>query len=108
MSGISILFELYYLYEFNPAHDLVVDRMHLTFNMLKREFIDKIWADVNNNAQTDVNARDPDVGGLIDHNDFGIALNHVSWPKEEREKGVAKLRSLTDKLGTWKSNEFKR
>jgi hypothetical protein len=48
------------------------------------------------------------VGGLINHGDFGSALNAVPWPKEERASGVARLKSLTDKLGSWKSNEFKK
>jgi hypothetical protein len=35
--------------------------------MLKRELIDKMWADIRENADEEVNARDPEVGGLLDH-----------------------------------------
>lgn len=90
VSGVSILFELHALYGFNPIKDLVIDRMHLTFNMLKREFMDHIWLDIEENA------------------DFQMALGAVAWPKEEMASGVARLRQLTDKLGSWKSNEFKK
>ena len=46
VTGISILVELFRLYEFDPVRNMVIDRMHLTFNMLKREFMTKIWADI--------------------------------------------------------------
>ena len=108
VSGVSILFQLYKLYQFNPVLDMSIDRMHLTFNMLKRELIDKMWADIRENADEEVNARDPEVGGLLDHEEFKHALECVNWTKEEKEKGVGGIRSLTDKLGSWKSNEFKR
>ncbi|CAB3982717.1 Hypothetical predicted protein [Paramuricea clavata] len=107
VSGVSILFQLYKLYQFNPVLDMSIDRMHLTFNMLKREFIDKMWADIRENADEEVNARDPEVGGLLDHEEFKHALECINWTKEEKEKGVGGIRSLTDKLGSWKSNEFK-
>ena len=34
--GVSILLKLYKLYKFDPIRDMVIDRMHLSFNMLKR------------------------------------------------------------------------
>ncbi|KAK3737217.1 hypothetical protein QZH41_011273 [Actinostola sp. cb2023] len=90
------------------AGDMVIDRMHLTFNMLKREFIDKMWADMGDNKGRPVNSRQPEFGGLINHGEFGHALDAVYWPTEEKQSGVAKLKSLADKLGSWKSNEFKK
>lgn len=106
--GLSILFELHKLYGFDPILDMTVDRMHLTFNMLKREFLSKMWADLGENAGKAINDRDPIAGGLIVHEEFKHALKYVTWTTEEKEKGVAKTTSLTDKLGSWKSNEFKR
>ena len=38
----------------------------------------------------------------------GIPHKMDAWTSEEKGKGVAKIRTLTDKLGGWKSNEFKR
>ena len=82
--------------------------MHLTFNMLKREFMDKMWPDLGENTEKEVNHRDPAVGGLLVREEFKDAFEAVKWTSEEMGKGVAKLRTLTDKLGGWKSNEFKR
>ena len=42
-SGVSFLYNLNRLYGFDPIKDMVIDRMHLSSNMIKREFIDKIW-----------------------------------------------------------------
>ncbi len=103
VSGVSILFRLYKLYKFDPVLDMTIDRMHLTFNMLKREFLEKMWADMAKNA---VNDRDPELGGLLVREEFKNALECVNWTTEEKEKGVARMKSLTDKLGSWKSNEF--
>jgi len=108
VTGVSVLFQLYMLYGFDPVQDMVIDRMHFTFNMLKREFIDKMWADMGDNKGRPVNSRQPEFGGLIDHGEFGHALDAVCWPTEEKQSGVAKLKSLADKLGSWKSNEFKK
>ena len=108
VSGVSILFELYKLYKFDPVKDMVIDRMHLTFNMLKREFLDKMWPDLGENMQRDVNEREPADGGLLDREEFKAALQSVEWTTEEKGKGVARMNALTDKLGGWKSNEFKR
>jgi hypothetical protein len=47
--------------------------------MLKRELIDKMWADIRENADEEVNARDPEVGGLLDHEEFKHALECVNW-----------------------------
>lgn len=85
---------------------MTVDRMHLVFNMLKREFLDKLWADVEKNINEDVNQRDPDVGGLLPHGDFSDSLKCMKWTTEQRASGVAKLKHLTDKLGSWKQAEF--
>ncbi len=100
VSGVSILFDLYKLYKFDPVMDMVIDRMHLTFNMLKREFIDKMWADLGENAEKEVNDRDPAVGGLMIRDEFKAAFEAVKWTSEEKGKGVAKIRTLTDKLGS--------
>jgi len=108
VTGVSTLFELYALYNFDPAQDMVIDRMHLTFNMLKREFRDQMWMDIGQNVHRPINARDPTVGGLVVHGDFEKALEAVPWPKEGKASGVARLKSLTDKSGSWKSNEFKK
>ena len=108
VSGRNILFDLYKLYKFDPVLDMTIDRMHLTFNMLKREFLDKMWADLGENLGNEVNDRDPTGGGLMVRTEFKAALQAVKWTTEEKGKGVARLKTLTDKLGGWKSNEFKR
>lgn len=46
VSGVTILYTLHKLYGFDPVHDMVIDRMHLCFNLLRKEFIDKIWPDI--------------------------------------------------------------
>lgn len=104
----SILFDLYKLYKFDPILDMTIDRMHLTFNMLKREFLSKMWPDLGDNAGKAVDDRDPEVGGLIVRGEFNSALQAIKWTSEEVGKGVARMKTLTDKLGGWKSNEFKR
>ena len=106
VSGVTIFFTLYKLYGFDPVKDMVIDRMHMCFNLLRKEFIDKIWPDIGNNADVPVNDRTPDAGGLLNRGDFGKALEAVRWTREEKAKGVARLKSLTDKLGSWKSDEF--
>jgi len=108
VGGVSILFELYKLYKFDPVLDMAIDRMHLTFNMLKREFLEKMWSDMGGNADTDVNDRDPTVGGLLNRHEFGTALQAVDWTTEDKASGVARLKTLSDKLGGWKSSEYKR
>lgn len=104
--GICCLFELYYLNGFDPIHDMLVDRMHLVFNMLKREFLDKFWSDFGENVNVDVNERDPHVGGLLLHGDFSDGLKYVRWTAEQKASGVGKLKHLNDKLGGWKHAEF--
>jgi hypothetical protein len=85
---------------------MLVDRMHLVFNMLKREFIDKFWSNIDENINVEVNDRNPDVGGLLLHGDFSDALKHVKWTKEQKASGVGKLKHLDDSLGGWKHAEF--
>lgn len=106
--GVSVLFYLYRLYKFDPVLDMTIDRMHLTFNMLKREVLDKMWVELADNAGKPVNDRNPSDGGLLEHGAFASALQAIKWTPEEKEKGVARMQVLTDKLGSWKSNEFKR
>ncbi len=104
--GACCLFDLYDLYGFDPIQDMLVDRMHLVFNMLKREFLDKFWSDVGENVNVNVNERTPNVGGLLLHGDFSDALKHVKWTAEQKASGVGKLKQLNDKLGGWKHAEF--
>ncbi len=104
--GACCLFDLYDLYGFDPIQDMLVDRMHLVFNMLKREFLDKFWSDVGENVNVNVNERTPNVGGLLLHGDFSDALKHVKWTAEQKASGVGKLKHLNDKLGGWKHAEF--
>lgn len=104
VSGVSILYTLHKLYD--PVHDMVIDRMHLCFNLLRKEFIDKIWPDIGGNADVSVTERTRAAGGLVERGAFGKALDAVQWTREEKARGVAKLKSLTDKLGSWKSDEF--
>ncbi len=87
---------------------MTIDQLHLTFNMLKREFLEKMWADMGENAGKSLNNRDPAVGGLLVREEFKHAVECANWTNEEKEKGVARMKSLTDKLGSWKSNEFNR
>lgn len=106
VSGVSCLFELYHLYGLDPINDMTVDRMHLVFNMLKREFLDKFWANAEENINEEVNQRDSAVGGLLLHGDFSDALKYVKWTTEQRASGVAKMKHLSDKPGGWKDAEF--
>ena len=106
VSGVSILYTLHKLYGFDPVNDMEIDRMHLCFNLLPKEFINKIWPDVADNADVPINDRTPMAGGLVDRDSFAEALNAMKWTREEKAKGVARLKSLTDKLGSWKSDEF--
>ena len=108
VTGLTILFNLSKLYDFDPIRDMVIDRMHVVFNMLKREFVDHFWADMGENAELPVNSRDPKFGGLVNRDVFASALNTVNWPKEEKASGVARVKSLTDKMGGWKSNDYKK
>ena len=108
VAGLTVLAELHKLYAFDPVRDMVIDRMHVAFNMLKREFVDLIWADMGENSVRPVNNRDPKVGGLVNRNEFASALDAVVWPREEKASGVARVRSLTDKMGGWKSNDYKK
>lgn len=108
LSGLTVLTDLHKLYAFDPVRDMVIDRMHVAFNMLKREFVERIWADMGENADQPVNNRDPNVGGLVNRNEFASALNAVAWPREEKASGVARVKSLTDKMGGWKSNDYKK
>ena len=55
----SVLFQLYSLYEFDPVKDFVIDRMHLSFNTLKKEFITYMWADMGDNGAREIKQRDP-------------------------------------------------
>ena len=76
--------------------------------MLKKEFVERMWADSGENAGTEVNDRDPTIGGLLDREEFRHALQSVNCTREEKEKGVARMKTQTDKPGSWKSNEFKK
>lgn len=87
---------------------MVIDRMHLVFNVLKREFISKIWPELGDNFERPINDRDPEVGGLIDRPDFSNAIGYINWTTEQKASGVSRLKNLTDKLGGWKSAEFQR
>lgn len=106
VSGVSILFQLHTLCGFDLVNDLVVDRMHLTFNTLKKEFLMYIWADLGENADRDIDERDPSVGGLVSRNDLKEHLEHVKWTKQQKASGVPSTKSLTDKLGGWKADDF--
>ena len=70
VSGVSILYRLYNLYAFDPVHDMVIDRMHLSFNLLKREFLECLWPEMGDNALRDPNDRIPADGGLMFRGDF--------------------------------------
>ena len=104
--GVSVLFKLFKLYGFNPVEDMVIDRMHLCFNMLKREVLEKIWADLGENLGKEINNRDPSQGGLIDREEFKAALEEVKWTREQKASGCPKITSLSDKLGGWKSDDY--
>ena len=77
VSGASILFELHKLYKFDPILDMTIDRMHLAFNMLKNEFLEKMWSDLGENAAREVNDRVPNDGGLLVREEFRQALDAV-------------------------------
>ena len=76
--------------------------------MLKRELIDQIWVDMGENSRRSVNTRDAADGSLIDCDDFASGLTAVNWLKEEKASGVARVSSLTGRMGAWKSNDFKK
>ena len=106
MKGVSILFKLYELYGFDPVNDMVVDRMHMNFNMLKREFASYILTDMKETSNRGVNGRDPAVGGLSHKGDFEEALKAVCWTKEQKESGIPTYNSYTDSLGGWKTDQY--
>lgn len=80
--GLSALFRLYTLYKFDPVKDFVIDRIHLSFNTLKKEFLTYMWPDMRDNGTQEINQRDPNVGGLIPRNQFRESLEHVKWTKQ--------------------------
>ncbi len=86
VSGVSILFRLYKLYKFDPVLDMTIDRMHLTFNMLKREFLEKMWADMGGNDGKPVNDRDPAVGGLLVREEFKHALSVLTGLMKKKKR----------------------
>ena len=90
---------LHKLYCFDPIKDMTIDRMHLCFNMLKREFAEGMWADMGDNVGRPVNQRMPSDGGVLSRGDFAQAFQAVPWSREQKASGVAKTKSLTDKLG---------
>ena len=104
--GLGVLTELSSLYDFDPVRDVVIDRMHLCFNLLKKELQTYIWAELGENRERGVNERNPKDGGLICRNAFKEALEKVKWTKQQRATGVPNSKSLTDKLGGWKANEY--
>ena len=106
VTGKTILLELHKLYKFDPIKDMVTDKMHLSFNMLKKEFLDKMWCDAGENAARPVEQRDPEVGGLLIRTELKDNLEKVLWTKEQRASGVAKIECLSEKLGGWKSDEY--
>ena len=106
VTGRSILLELHKLCKFHPVKDMVTDKMHLSFNMLKKEFLEKMWADQGGNSGRPVEERDPDAGGLLTRIDLKENLEKVLWTKEQRASGVAKIKFLSEKLGGWKSDEY--
>ena len=104
--GVSVLFKLHKLYGFDPIKDMVIDRMHLCFNMLKREFLENMWVDMGDNSARPVNDRDPADGGLLFRDELRDALAKVQWTREQKASGSASVSSLSDKLGGWKSDQF--
>ena len=104
--GKTILLELFKLYKFDPVNDMLIDKMHLSFNMLKKEFLEKMWSDPKGNTNLPPNDRDPDNGGIMSRHDFKDNLEKVVWTREQKASGVAKVKFLTDKLGGWKSDEY--
>ena len=69
---------------FDLVNDMVIDRMQLCFNLLHKEFIDKIWPDVADTADVLISDRTPTTGGLVDRDSFADALNAVKWTREEK------------------------
>lgn len=106
VSWVSILYALHKLYGFDPVGDMVIDRVHLCSNLWRKEFTDQIWPDIGGNANVSVTDRTPAAGGLVEWGAFGKALTAVQWTREEKARGVARLKSLIDKFGSWKSDEF--
>ena len=100
------MFKLYDLYGFDPVNDMTVDRMHMNFNMLKRELSSHIMTDMKENSSKSINDRDPDVGGLIHKEDFERGLNAVCWTVEQRESGIPTYSSFKDTLGSWKTDQY--
>ena len=88
--GRTILLELFNLYKFDPVNDMLIDKMHLSFNMLKKEFTEKMWSDRRDNENLPPNERDPSNGGLLSRGDLKTNLGKVLWTREQRASGVAK------------------
>ena len=85
---------------------MMMDRMHLSFNMLKHEFLEKMWINMRDNSSKPVNERNPEDGGLVVHEELQCALHIVEWTREQKARGSASVKCLTDKLGGWKSDQY--
>ena len=75
--GRTILLELFNLYKFDPVNDILIDKMHLSFNMLKKEFTEKMWSDLKDNENLPPNQRNPASGGLLSRADLETNLGKV-------------------------------
>lgn len=84
MCGLSVQFQIYTLYKFDPVKDFVIDRMRLSFNTLKKEFLTYMWPDMGDNGAHEINQGDPNVAGLISINQFRESLQHVKWTKNNK------------------------
>ena len=65
------------MYLFDRIKDIIINRMHLLFNMLKREFLEKMWIDIRETSSKPVNERNPEDCGLVVHEELQRAQNNV-------------------------------
>ena len=71
---------------FDPIKDVVVHGMHLTFNLIKKDFWLYSWPEMNENAE-EINDRDPAVGGLVARGDFKDRRKEVKWTTKRTASG---------------------
>ena len=85
VTGGSILLELHKLCKFHPVKDMVTDKMHLSFNMLKKKLLEKMWADQVDNSGTPTEEHDPNTGGLLTRTDLKENLKKCHGPNSSEQ-----------------------
>ena len=61
---------------------------------------------MDENSLKEVNDKKPEDGVLINRKNVRKALNAVPWEREQNATEVPSRKTLTDKLGGWKSDQY--